>query len=130
MLSQRSDQLNTLVLDANAVLGELQARRDAVSSLFAEVSALATELTGLVHDNETQLAPTLDQVNSVLGILRGNNDNIAAAIQRLGPYMTELGEAVASGPFFNSYIQNLIPGQIIEPFVQAALGRPAPQEGR
>ncbi len=126
VLSQRSGQLNTLIIDAGAVLGELQDRRAAVSTLFTNVSALATQLNGLVRDNEAQLGPTLDRVNAVLGILRENSDNIATAIGRLGPYMTELGEAVASGPFFNSYIQNLIPGQIIAPYVDAALGPPAP----
>ncbi len=126
VLAQRSGQLNTLVIDADAVLGELQDRRDAVSTLFADVSALATQLSGLVHDNETQLGPTLDQVDAVLAILKKNSDNIGTAIARLGPYMTELGEAVASGPFFNSYLQNLIPGQIIAPFVDAALAPPAP----
>ncbi|MEV5837668.1 MCE family protein [Nocardia sp. NPDC052112] len=135
VLSQRSDQLNTLINDANAVLGELEARRAAVNTLFADVTELATQLSGLVHDNRAQLGPTLDHVNDVLSLLQRNNDNIAAAIQRLGPYVTELGEAVASGPFFNSYIQNLIPGQLIEPFVRAALGQlvnppAAPQEGR
>ncbi|GAA5056049.1 MCE family protein [Nocardia callitridis] len=130
VLAQRSGQLDTLVRDANTVLGELQARRDAVSTLFANVSALATQLGGLVRDNEQRLAPTLAQVDGVLDILRRNSDNIAEAIGRLGPYMTELGEAVASGPFFSSYIQNLIPGQIIEPYIRAALGEPVVQEGR
>lgn len=135
VLSQRSAQLNTLINDANTILGELEARRAAVNTLFSSVTDLATELSGLVHDNEAQLGPTLNQVNGVLALLQRNNDNIAAAIQRLGPYITQLGEAVASGPFFNSYIQNLIPGQIIEPFVRAALGQPTappstPQEGR
>ncbi|MET7770571.1 MCE family protein [Nocardia sp. NPDC005366] len=139
VLAERSAQLGILVDDAAVVLGELQHRREAVNTLFANVTELATQLSGLVRDNETQLAPALDQLTSVLAILRANRDNIATAIERLGPYMTELGEAVASGPFFNSYIQNLIPGQIIEPFIRAALGPPVPsaqppadqpQEGR
>ncbi|MBY8859376.1 MCE family protein [Nocardia sp. CA2R105] len=126
VLAQRSGQLDTLVVDANSVLGELQSRRDAVSTLFGNVSKLAEQLRGLVHDNQAQLGPTLDKVDAVLAVLNKNNANISAAIARLGPYMTELGEAVASGPFFNSYIQNLIPGQLIAPYVDAALGPPAP----
>ena len=31
-----------------------------------------------------------------------------------------LGESMSSGPFFNVYIANLIPGQFIQPFVDAA----------
>ena len=48
---------------------------------------------------------------------------MAEAIQRLGPYATELGEAVASGPFFNSYIQNLLPMEVVEPALNDALTR-------
>ena len=62
-----------------------------------------------------------DDLAAVLAVLERNRDNIALAIDRLGPYATELGEAVASGPFFNSYIQNLLPMQIIEPALTRAL---------
>jgi phospholipid/cholesterol/gamma-HCH transport system substrate-binding protein len=34
--------------------------------------------------------------------------------------MMSLGETVASGPFFKPYIANLLPGQFIQPFVEAA----------
>ena len=31
-----------------------------------------------------------------------------------------LGESVSSGPFFKAYVANLLPGQFIQPFVDAA----------
>lgn len=121
VLAERSGQINLLILDANNILGELDSRRLAVETLFANTAALSDQLTGLVQDNEEQLAPTLTRLQSILDVLRTNKDSIAAAIEGLGPYVTQLGEAVASGPFFNSYIQNLIPGQIIAPLVDEAL---------
>ncbi|MGU3293922.1 MCE family protein [Williamsia sp. M5A3_1d] len=129
VLAQRSGQIKTLVVAADQILGELDRRRQTVNTLFANVSALARSLTDLVRDNRAQLAPTLDRVNSVLAVLRSNRDNIGAALSNLGPYVTELGEAVSSGPFFSSYISNLIPGQIIEPFIRNAMtkqGLPVP----
>jgi phospholipid/cholesterol/gamma-HCH transport system substrate-binding protein len=126
VLSSRSDQVNTLIVDANTVLNELNIRRAVIDRLFDNVTALATELTGLVADNRAQLAPTLASLQSVLDVLTANKANIGSAIEKLAPYVTELGEAVSSGPFFNSYIQNLIPGQIIDPFIRAALGLPPP----
>lgn len=127
VLAERSGQIDTLLGDATAVLGELRDRRSTVATLSDNVAALARQLDGLVVDNEDRLAPTLVSVRSVLAVLQQNRTSIAAAIERLGPYITELGEAVSSGPFFNSYIQNLIPGQVIAPFVRAALGMgPAP----
>ncbi|MGW0041625.1 MCE family protein [Rhodococcus sp. NPDC003348] len=129
VLAERSGQIDTLLTDATAVLGELRDRRAVIDTLFDNVSALSRQLDGLVADNEAAIGPTLASLQSVLAVLQTNRASVAAAIERLGPYITELGEAVSSGPFFNSYIQNLIPGQVIAPFVRAALGLgPAPGE--
>lgn len=121
VLAERSDAIDSLVTDIDLVLAELDRRRVALDTLFANLDALSVEISALVADNRAQLAPALTKVNAVLDILNRNRENIALAIQRLGPYATELGEAVASGPFFNSYIQNLLPMQIIEPALTAAL---------
>lgn len=121
VLAERSDSIDSLIVDADVVLAELDRRRGALGTLFANVDALSVEISNLIADNQAQLAPTLTKVNAVLDILNRNRDNIALAIERLGPYATELGEAVASGPFFNSYIQNLLPMQIIEPALTQAL---------
>lgn len=121
VLSERSDAIDSLIVDADRILTELTLRRDALDTLFANVDALSVEISNLIADNESELAPTLDRMNAVLEILSRNRESIGLAIERLGPYATELGEAVASGPFFNSYIQNLLPMQIIEPALTAAL---------
>ncbi len=129
VLATRSEQVDTLIVDADTILSELNRRRAVVDRLFGSVTALAQQLSGLVADNEAELGSTLASLNSVLGVLEENRANIGRAIENLGPYITQLGEAVSSGPFFNSYIQNLIPGQIISPFIRAALGLgPAPGE--
>ena len=57
-----------------AVLNE---RRYAIVSLLANTSAVSKELTGLVADNEKELAPTLEQLNAVNAMLEKNRDNIA-----------------------------------------------------
>ena len=31
-----------------------------------------------------------------------------------------LGESVSSGPFFKTYVANLLPGQFVQPFIDAA----------
>ncbi|WP_206037763.1 MCE family protein [Rhodococcus sp. HNM0569] len=123
VLAQRSDAIDSLVTDADLVLGELTRRSSSLDALFADLQALAAQLRGLVADNEARIGPVLESVDSVLDVLARNRDDIALAIERLGPYATELGEAVASGPFFNSYIQNLLPAQVIEPALTAALER-------
>jgi phospholipid/cholesterol/gamma-HCH transport system substrate-binding protein len=38
----------------------------------------------------------------------------------LNSYTMSLGESVSAGPFFKAYLGNLLPGQFIQPFVDAA----------
>ena len=66
-------------------------RRNAISRLLANVSAVAKELSGLVADNESKLAPTLDRLNSVAAMLEKNRDNIAKALPGLKKYEFTVG---------------------------------------
>lgn len=121
VLAQRSDNIATLIGDADVILAELVQRRSAVETLFANVTALSRSLSAVIADNRAQLGPMLTSVDGVLQILERNRTNIGTAISSLAPYVTELGEAVSSGPFFSSYITNLLPGQVIEPFIRQAM---------
>jgi phospholipid/cholesterol/gamma-HCH transport system substrate-binding protein len=121
-LSERSQQLNTLILDASDLVAVLNERREAIVSLLASISVLSRELSALVADNEKELAPTLQKLNSVTAMLEKNRDNIAKALPGLAKYETTQGEAVASGYFYQSYVPNLIPAQVLQPFLDYALG--------
>ncbi|GAB2960189.1 MCE family protein [Amycolatopsis acidiphila] len=113
VLADRNKQLTQLFVDGNSLLSELVARRQAIHDLLVNVGAVADQLSGLVKDNQAQLGPTLTHLNSVLDMLRQNEGNIATALEQLGPYATRLGSAISSGPFWDAYIQNLIPGNLI-----------------
>ncbi|MFI1914352.1 MCE family protein [Nocardia sp. NPDC020380] len=106
VLGDRAGQINSLLLDGNSLLGELDARRAALSQLIVYVNGLAQQLTGFVKDNEDQLKPTLDKLNSVLALLQKNKDNIGKALVELGPFEAALGEQVGSGPYFQAYLAN------------------------
>ncbi|MET9488341.1 MCE family protein [Nocardia sp. NPDC006630] len=106
VLGDRATQINSLLVDGNSLLGELDARRAALSQLIVYVNGLAQQLTGFVNDNEAQLKPTLDKLNSVLALLQKNQDNLGKAIQELGPFESALGEQVGSGPYFQAYLAN------------------------
>ncbi len=56
ILAERSDQVNELIVDANSLFGELSLRRDAITELIANIGAVSRELTGLVQDNQAQMA--------------------------------------------------------------------------
>ena len=122
VLAQRSDQVNTLILNANDLVGVLSDRRHALVELLAHTSAVAREVTGLVHDNEQELAPTLEKLNTVLAMLERQRDNIAKALPGLAKFQVTLGETVASGPFYTAYIPNLDLPPILQPFLDYAFG--------
>ena len=77
IFSERSQQVNTLILNANDLVGVLNDRRQAIVSLLAATSAVSQELSGVVADNEKELAPTLQKLNSVTAMLEKNRDNLA-----------------------------------------------------
>lgn len=122
ILAERSDELNSLILDADALLGVLVDRRQEIVDLLANTSAVAAQLSGLVADNEAQLAPTLDRLNSVAALLEKNRDNIGQALPGLAKVSLTQGEAVSSGPFYNAFVANLIDGHMIQPFINKAFG--------
>jgi phospholipid/cholesterol/gamma-HCH transport system substrate-binding protein len=122
ILSDRSQQVNTLILNANDLVAVLSQRRRAIVELLVHTSALSKQLSGLIHDNEAKLAPTLDKLNSVTAVLEQSRDNIATALPRLAKYQITLGETVANGPYYSAYVPNLSPSQILQPFLDYAFG--------
>jgi phospholipid/cholesterol/gamma-HCH transport system substrate-binding protein len=122
ILSERSQQVNTLILNAGDLLGVLNDRRQAIVSLLANTSAVSRQLTGLVADNEKELAPTLERLNRVNAMLERNRDNIAKALPGLAKYELTQGEIVANGAYYNALIPNISPAQILQPFLDYAFG--------
>lgn len=122
VLSERSQQLNTLILNANDFMGVLDARRHAIVTLLANTSAVAQQLTGMVADNEQELAPTLQKLNSVYEVLERNRDNIVKALDGLAKYQVTQGEAVNNGFYYNAFVGNLLPAQTLQPFLDYIWG--------
>jgi phospholipid/cholesterol/gamma-HCH transport system substrate-binding protein len=122
VLAQRSKQLNSLILNANTLIAVLNDRREAIVQLLASTAAVAKELSGLVADNEKELAPALEKLNSVTAVLEKNRDNIAKALPGLAKYQLTQGETVSTGFYYNAYIPNLEPAQILQPFLDYAFG--------
>ena len=122
VLSQRSEQVNTLILNADELLGVLAQRRYAIVNLLANTSALSQQLTGIVNDNEKELAPALEQLNSVTAMLQKNSDNIGKSMAGLAKFQVTQAEAVNNGYFYNAFVANLSPAQTIQPFIDYIFG--------
>jgi phospholipid/cholesterol/gamma-HCH transport system substrate-binding protein len=58
----------------------------------------------------------------VTAMLERSRDNIAKMLPALAKFQVTLGETVASGFYYNAYVPDLLPGNILQPFLDYAFG--------
>lgn len=120
VLAKRSDQIAGLVVNANALLAELVAQRDAVDGFMTNLTAVAQQISGLVADNKAALKRALDKLNGVLSILDNRKKELQRTVTLFRRYAMSFGEVLGSGPYFKASLVNLLPGQFVQPFIDAA----------
>jgi phospholipid/cholesterol/gamma-HCH transport system substrate-binding protein len=120
VLAKRTDQVVSLVKDTNALLAQLRTQSASLDQIWMNVSAASRQLQGFIADNRQELRPALDKLNGVLTIIDNRKERLQKAIPMLNAYVMSLGESVASGPFFKAYVVNLLPGQFVQPYINAA----------
>jgi virulence factor Mce-like protein len=120
VLAGRADQVVSLIKNSNELLAQLQTQSSALDGIANNISALATQLSGFIDENRATLRPALDKLNGVLAIVDSRKERVQKALKLATRYVMQIGEAQASGPFIKSYITNLLPGQFVQPFVDAA----------
>lgn len=120
VLAGRADQVVSLIKNSNALLAQLQTQSSALDGIANNISALATQLSGFIDENRATLRPALDKLNGVLAIVDSRKERVQKALKLATGYLMHTTEALASGPFIKSYITNLLPGQFVQPFVDAA----------
>jgi phospholipid/cholesterol/gamma-HCH transport system substrate-binding protein len=120
VLAKRSEQIASLVVNANALLSELLAQRNSVDVLMNNLTAVSQQISAVVKDNRTQLKPALDKINGVFGILDNRRKELQRTLYLLRRYAMSFGEVLGSGPFFKASLVNLAPGQFAQPFIDAA----------
>jgi phospholipid/cholesterol/gamma-HCH transport system substrate-binding protein len=108
-LAGEDSEFQTLINDGNLLLAELEQQQQAIGSLLTGTEALATQLTGLVKDDNAELGPLLDKLGQVTGLLEQNQANLNRALQLAGPYSRLTGNVLGSGPWFDTYLCGLIP---------------------
>ncbi|GAB3216477.1 virulence factor Mce family protein [Mycolicibacterium hippocampi] len=120
VLAHRSDQIARLISDTNALLAQLRTQSEAVNQIWVNISGAAQQLKAFIAENRQQLRPALDKLNGVLTIVDNRKERLQEAVKLLNKYAMSLGESLSSGPFFKAYVVNLLPGQFVQPFVDAA----------
>jgi phospholipid/cholesterol/gamma-HCH transport system substrate-binding protein len=119
ILGDRSKQINALLVNAQGLLAAFNQRGRAIQALLVNVSAFSAQVQGLIHDNPS-LHHLLEQLHTVTDVLVAHKDDLVSVLKTLRNYTAALSEAVGSGPYFKVMIANLLPYQILQPWVDAA----------
>lgn len=108
VLAARNQQINTLIRDGDLVLRMVEQRRQVINDLLINTSNLATQLTGLVQDNQAQLAPALANLRNVVAVLQQNNANLTQSVRLLGPFVRDFSNVLGNGRWFDTWVANLV----------------------
>jgi phospholipid/cholesterol/gamma-HCH transport system substrate-binding protein len=109
VLADRNGDLVTLMKDGDKLFRALVARREAVHNLLVSTSQLSQELTLLVQKTRADLKPALDHLDSVVDMLRKNQENLDNSLRLMAPFYRVFASTLGTGPWFDTYIQNLPP---------------------
>ena len=119
VLGNRSEQVNRLLVNAQSLLAAINERQYAVSMLLERVGSFSEQVKGFINDNPN-LNHVLEQLRTISDILIARRGDLMQTLTTVAKFVASLGEAVASGPYFKVMLVNLLPGQILQPFVDSA----------
>ena len=109
VLDDRDQDIVGLMKDGDVLFRALVARRQAVHNLLVSTSTLSKELTSLVKESRKDLKPALTHLDSVLGVLMKNQDNLDNSLRLMAPFYRVFANTLGNGPWFDTYIQNMPP---------------------
>ncbi len=108
-LAGTNEEFDKLLDDGELLLTELANRREAIHDLLTGTTDLAEELSGLVADNQRQLAPALARLDTVTDVLTRYGAQLDRGLALAGPYFRVVNNATGSGRWIDTYVCGLVP---------------------
>lgn len=108
-LASRDDDIVGLMRDADVLFRALVGRRAAIHELLVATTDMSRVLTDLVAESRADLAPALKHLDSVLSVLRKNEDNLETSLMAFAPFARLFANVAGNGPWLDGYIFNLPP---------------------
>lgn len=119
VLGQRSGQVNQLLVHAQTLIAAVNDRGRAIDYLLSNISLFSQQFTGFINDNPN-LNAVLQQLRTVSEVLVNRKQELADILTTAAKFVGALAESLASGPYFKTLVVNLLPYQILQPWVDAA----------
>jgi len=101
VLASRRQDFVQIFGNGDELLQMLEQRRQVIDDLLTNTSAMAQQLTGLVHDNQRTIGPALQHLHSVLTMLNDQQDNLDLIVRELYVFVRGEVDATGSGPWFD-----------------------------
>ena len=109
VLGDRSDDIITLMKDGDVLFKALVARRQAIHNLLVSTSTMSEQLTLLIRQSRADLKPALSNLDTVVGVLLKNQDNLDSTLRLMAPFYRVFANTLGNGPWFDTYITNMPP---------------------
>lgn len=107
VLNSRNDELVTLFKDSDTLFSAISARRDSIHRLLVSTQSISSQLRGLVKDTRANLAPALDQLDTVTSMLRKNEASLDEALRVYPAFTRVFANSLGTGPWFDTYLGGL-----------------------
>ena len=115
VLDERDTDIIHLMRDSRVLFKALVKRREAIHNLLVSTSRLSRELTLLVQQSRADLKPALTHLENVVAVLNKNEDNLDNSLRLLAPFYRVFANTLGTGPWFDTWIQNLPPAPEVSP---------------
>jgi phospholipid/cholesterol/gamma-HCH transport system substrate-binding protein len=132
VLANRDEQLSKLFADGRVLFRAVYERRVAIHRLLVSTSTLSRQISALVEDTRADLKPALQQLESVLDVLRKNQENLDNSLRLMAPFYRVFANTLGTGPWFDTIVQNIPPAPSLgqgPPKLPGAPGGGAPGGG-
>jgi phospholipid/cholesterol/gamma-HCH transport system substrate-binding protein len=124
VLADRDEDLVVFFNQSSLILQELRNRREAISELLDGTIRLSEQLRALVRENRADLAPALDRLRGVSDVLRKNQQNLDASLERLAPFVRVFANNLGNGRWFDTVVENFIDPLDAASFTPGCFGKP------
>lgn len=109
VLGDRDGDLVAIMRDSDVLFRSLVKRRQAIHRLLVATADLSRQLSLLIRDTTADLKPALANLETVMGVLLKNQDNLDQALRAFAPFIRVFTNVTGNGPWLDGYIHNIPP---------------------
>jgi phospholipid/cholesterol/gamma-HCH transport system substrate-binding protein len=105
-LAASSGDVVALMRQANLVVSEITARREAIHTLLTETTTLAGNLAAVIDQTKQDMGPAFRQLNAVLKTLRDEDATLKDVLAKIAPTVRYFANATGNGAWGDLWLKD------------------------